>query len=79
MITTFEVTPVGTNGGISPFGLVASAMGGKFMGFCIAVAASFFDPTALALLSGARYASVLRWSVFGALLGFLGSLVLMEL
>jgi uncharacterized membrane protein len=69
LITTFKVTPKGTNGGISPLGIVASAMGGKFMGFCMAIAA-LFDPKARLI----KY-SIVRWSALGAVLGLLGSLV----
>lgn len=66
LITTFERVPPGTNGGISPLGLLASLVGGVAIGLSAAITLALEQPC-----HGFAYEIVLA----GAAAGLIGSLV----
>lgn len=69
LITTWEKVPVGTNGGVTVVGLASSLLGGTFVGLA-------YFLTQLVFVSDLDI-SAPQWPiiVFGALAGFLGSVV----
>lgn len=65
-ITTFQVVPSGTNGGITPAGLLASLSGGKLIGLCMALCL---------YLEGWQRINIWRMISLGGIAGLMGSLV----
>jgi len=70
LITTFQVVPPGTNGGVSVTGTLASALGGLIMGTTLAI-------TLLIESAGCRthFLSVIPLLWWGSLAGLVGSLI----
>ncbi|KAJ0176726.1 hypothetical protein K1T71_007905 [Dendrolimus kikuchii] len=71
LVTSFKKVPKGTNGGISVFGTICSAVGGFLIGISQYLVILYFSDSTLWMYAPPQWPIIL----FGALGGFLGSLI----
>lgn len=68
LITTWKKVPAGTNGGVSPLGLLSSFLGGCFVALCFYVSSELIGTLQI-------FNSIFQAGIMGGCFGFVGSLV----